>query len=108
MSAQLQKVLSQASDDFQIAKRIFEINPTHALVQRLAGLSANSQHDAFIKSCGQQLFTNALMIEGVVPDAHDATDRMMGFMEELASSRSPIEGAGANSRGRSSTLGFPA
>lgn len=93
MSAQLQKVLSQASDDFQMAKRIFEINPKHALVQRLAGLSANSQHDDFIKSCGQQLFTNALMIEGVVPDAHDATDRMLGFMEELASSRSPIEGA---------------
>ena len=93
MSAQLQKVLSQASDDFQMAKRIFEINPKHALVQRLAGLSANSQHDEFIKSCGQQLFTNALMIEGVIPDAHDATDRMMGFMEELASSRSPIAGA---------------
>ena len=93
MSAQLQKVLSQASDEFQMAKRIFEINPKHALVQRLAGLSANSQHDDFIKSCGQQLFTNALMIEGVVPDAHDATDRMMGFMEELASSRSPIAGA---------------
>ena len=93
MSAQLQKVLSQASDEFQIAKRIFEINPKHALVQRLAGLSANSQHDAFIKSCGQQLFTNALMIEGVVPDAHDATDRMMSFMEELASNRSPIDGA---------------
>ena len=93
MSAQLQKVLSQASDEFQMAKRIFEINPKHALVQRLAGLSANSQHDEFIKSCGQQLFTNALMIEGVVPDAHDATDRMMGFMEELASSRSPIAGA---------------
>ena len=93
MSAQLQKVLSQASDEFQIAKRIFEINPKHALVQRLAGLSANSQHDAFIKSCGQQLFTNALMIEGVVPDAHDASDRMMSFMEELASNRSPIDGA---------------
>ncbi|MBI1314862.1 molecular chaperone HtpG [bacterium] len=92
MSAQLQKVLSQASDEFQMAKRIFEINPKHALVQRLAALSANSQHDEFIKSCGQQLFTNALMIEGVVPDAHDATDRMMGFMEELASSRSPIAG----------------
>jgi len=93
MSAQLQKVLSQASDDFQMAKRILEINPKHALIQRLAGLSANSQHEAFIKSCGEQLFTNALMIEGVVPDAHDATDRMMGFMEELASSRSPIAGA---------------
>ena len=90
MSAQLQKVLSQASDDFQLTKRIFEINPKHALVQRLASLSANSQHDEFVKSCGQQLFTNALMIEGVVPDAHDATERMMGFMEELAGSRSPI------------------
>ncbi|MHC4876474.1 MAG: molecular chaperone HtpG [Planctomycetota bacterium] len=93
MSAQLQKVLSQASDDFQMTKRIFEINPQHALVQRLAALSANSDNDAFVKTCGQQLFTNALMIEGVVPDAHDATDRMLGFMEELASGRSAIAGA---------------
>ena len=32
MSAQLQKVMSRASDDFQLSKRILEINPKHPLV----------------------------------------------------------------------------
>ena len=92
-SAQLQKVLAQSSDEFSGVKRLFELNPTHPLVTRLCELSANSEHDAFIKSCGSQLFTNAMLMEGLVPDVHSTTDRITGFMEELAGSRSPIAGA---------------
>lgn len=92
-SAQLQKVLAQASDEFTGVKRVFELNPTHPLVTRLCDLSANSEHDAFVKQCGSQLFTNAMLMEGLVPDVHSTTDRITGFMEELAASRSPIAGA---------------
>jgi molecular chaperone HtpG len=93
MSAQLQKVLSRATEEFQLTKRILEINPSHPLVQHLAGLSANEEHTAFIKTCGQQFFANAMLAEGVVPDPHETSERMMGFMEELAQQRSPIAGA---------------
>lgn len=93
MSAQLQKVLSRASDDFQLTKRILEINPSHPLVRHLAGLSANDEHAEFIKTCGQQFFANAMLADGVVPDPHETSERMMGFMEELAQKRSPIVGA---------------
>lgn len=93
MSAQLQKVLSRATDDFQLTKRILEVNPTHPLVKHLSDLSANDEHAAFIKSCGQQFFANAMLAEGVVPDPHETSERMMGFMEELAQQRSPIVGA---------------
>jgi molecular chaperone HtpG len=92
-SAQLQKVLAQTSDEFSGVKRLFELNPTHPLVTRLCELSANSEHDAFVKQCGSQLFTNAMLMEGLVPDVHSATDRITGFMEELAGTRSPITGA---------------
>lgn len=92
-SAQLQKILAQASDEFSGVKRQFELNPRHPLVKRLCELSANSEHDGFIKSCGSQLFTNAMLMEGLVPDVHSATDRITGFMQELAGSRSPIAGA---------------
>jgi molecular chaperone HtpG len=92
-SAQLQKVLAQASDEFTGFKRVFELNPTHPLLARLCELSANSEHDAFVKSCGSQLFTNAMLMEGLVPDVHSTTDRITGFMEELAGARSPIVGA---------------
>ena len=93
MSAQLEKVLSAGADEFQASKRIFEVNPSHPLVQRLATLSANSDQDEFVRNCGIQLFTNAQLQEGVVPDAHDVADRMLGFMQELAGHRSPVAGA---------------
>jgi molecular chaperone HtpG len=93
MSAQLQKVMSRASDEFQLSKRILEINPNHPLVEHLASLSANDEHSAFIKTCGQQFFANAMLAEGVVPDPHETSQRMMGFMQELAQQRSPIAGA---------------
>lgn len=92
-SAQLQKVLAQASDEFPGFKRVFELNPTHPLVARLCELSGNGDHEAFIKSCGSQLFTNAMLMEGLVPDVHSTTDRITRFMEELAGTRSPIAGA---------------
>ena len=93
LSAQLQKVLSQGSEEFRASKRIFEVNPSHSLVVRLAALSANSDHDEFVRSCGSQMFTNAQLMEGVVPDAHEASERMLGFMQEVASHRSPIAGS---------------
>ena len=92
-SAKLQKVLAQTSDEFSGVKRLFELNPAHPLVTRLCDLSANAEHDAFIKTCGTQLFTNAMLMEGLVPDVHSTTDRITDFMEELAGSRSPIAGA---------------
>lgn len=92
LSAQLQKVLSQASDDFQISRKIFEVNPGHALVGRLCELSGNAEHDEFIRTCGLQLFSNCLLIEGGVADSHESTDRILSFMSELAGSRSPIVG----------------
>jgi molecular chaperone HtpG len=93
LSAQLQKVLSQSSDEFRASKRIFEVNPSHSLITRLVALATNADHDEFVRGCCLQLFTNAQLMEGVVPDAHDASERMLGFMQEVANHRSPIAGA---------------
>jgi len=92
-SAQLQKILSQTSEDFSGVKRIFQLNPHHPLVLRLCELSPNSDHDAFIQTCGSQLFANAMLMEGLLPDIHSTADRITGFMQELAGSRSPVTGA---------------
>lgn len=93
MSAQLQKVLSRASDEFELSKRILEVNASHPLVQRLSTLSANEEHSEFIKTCGQQFFANAMLAEGVVASPHETSERVLGFMEQLAQQRSPIAGA---------------
>lgn len=90
MSSQLQKILSQSMKDYTVSKRILEINPHAPLVVRLCELSANSDNDEFIRDCGRQLFADALIIDGVVPDAEETAARSLRFMEELSRSKSAI------------------
>ena len=90
MSNQLQKVLSHTMKDFEAPKRIMEVNPHASLVERLCELSNNSDNDDFIRDCGRQLFADALILDGIIPDVEDTTARSMRFMEELARSKSSI------------------
>ncbi len=90
VSAQLQRVIQMTNQDYEMSKRIFEINPRAALIKRLCDLSANPDHNQFVKDCGLQLFSNALLLEGMAPDTEELVDRIKGFMEELATKRSPI------------------
>jgi len=90
MSSQLQKVLSQTMKGYEAPKRVMELNPHAALVARLCELSANSDNDEFIRDCGRQLYANALILDGLVPDVEETTARSLRFMEELSRSRSAI------------------
>jgi molecular chaperone HtpG len=90
MSSQLQKILSHTMQAFETPKRIMEVNPHAPLVMRLCELSANPQNDEFIRDCGRQLHSNALILDGLIPDVEDSTSRSLRFMEELSRSRSAI------------------
>lgn len=90
MSSRLQQVLGQTMRDFEQTKRVMEVNPHAALVERLCELSANGDNDEFIRDCGRQLFANAQILDGLVPDVEDTTSRSLRFMEELARSKSAI------------------
>ena len=90
MSTQMQRLMKMANKDFHESARILEINPRAALIRRLCRLTANPQHEAFIKQCGLQLWSNALILEGVTPEAEDLVARMQSFMDEAAEKRSPL------------------
>ncbi len=89
-STQMQRLMKLANKDFPEQARILEINPSSPLIRRLCRLSANSQHDAFIKQCGLQLWSNAMILEGITPDPEDLVARMQAFMDEAAEKRSPL------------------
>ena len=90
ISSQLQNVLRQTMKDFEAPKRVLELNAQSALIGRLCELSANSENDEFIRECGRQLFANAQVLDGVVPDIEESTRRTLRFMEELAAKRTVI------------------
>ncbi len=90
LSIQMQRLLKQANKDFAIAPRILEINPSAPLIRRLRALSANPDHDDFLRQCALQLWSNALLIEGTVAEPEAIVARNQSFMEEAAEKRSPI------------------
>jgi molecular chaperone HtpG len=89
-STQMQRLMKLANKDFPETSRILEINPSSPLIRRLCRLSANAEHDAFIKQCGIQLWSNALILDGITPDPEDLVTRIQGFMDEAAEKRSPL------------------
>jgi molecular chaperone HtpG len=89
-STQMQRLLKMANKDFPETSRILEVNPSAPLIRRLCNLSANAEHEAFIKQCALQLWTNAMILEGVTPDPEDLVSRVQSFMAEAAEKRSPL------------------
>jgi molecular chaperone HtpG len=90
MSAQMQKIMQMAGRDLSESKRIFEVNPHSPLIRRLSDLTANADHDNFIRECARQLHANTLLLEGMAPDTEGMVGRIHQFMTELAQKRSPI------------------
>ncbi|MCR9198947.1 MAG: molecular chaperone HtpG [Planctomycetaceae bacterium] len=89
-STTMQKVLQTNVPDFEMSKMILELNPSASLIARLCELSVNSDNDAFVKTCGQQLYSNAMIMAGLAPNGSEMADRVQGFMMELAKDRSSI------------------
>ncbi len=90
MSTQMQKLMKMADKDFQLSKRVLEVNPKSNLIRQLAKLSANPDHAGFIKECAEQLFDNAQILDGIFPEPQSLVQRMQHFLEEAAGKRSPI------------------
>lgn len=87
LSTQLQKVLKMNHQEFEMSKRALEVNPTHPLILRLTSLATDEGQSGFVKECGQQLFANAMILEGLPPEPEDLVTRMERFMAELAQAK---------------------
>ncbi|WP_422926349.1 molecular chaperone HtpG [Singulisphaera sp. PoT] len=90
LSSQMQRLLKMANQEFPSSGKILEINPSAPLIRRLSLLSANADNDAFIKMCALQLWSNAMLLEGSLPEPEELVARNQTFMEEAAEKRSSI------------------
>jgi molecular chaperone HtpG len=90
LSTQMQRILSLANKDLPAQSRILEINPHSSLIRRLATLSSNHDHDEFIKQCALQLWSNAMILEGTLPEPETLVVRVQSLLEQAAEAKSPI------------------
>ncbi len=87
MSTTMQRILRMNTPEFEMQKMILELNPTAALVQRLAALAASSTGLDFVRQCALQLHANAMLQAGLAPDGNEMATRLQDFMLQLASGK---------------------
>lgn len=90
MSTTMQKVLQVNTPDFELSKMILEVNPQAPLVERLCEIAINDDNAEFVKTCGLQLHSDAMIMAGLAPDGNQMAHRVQTFMLELAKQRSSI------------------
>ena len=63
----MEKTFAAMNNPFMKALRILEINPNHELFKKLSGLHALGKDSAEFKDFCNLLYTQALLIEGIMP-----------------------------------------
>jgi len=78
MGQEMQRVYRLVERDYEIPKKVLELNPAHPLLGRLSELSAEESLNADII---EQIYESALLIEGLHPDPAGMLPRIQALME---------------------------
>jgi len=76
--ARVRRLLDQA---FETPKKLLEINRGHPLIKSLAQLVADRPDEAIIDLSIEQLYENALLVEGIHPNPANMVGRIQALIE---------------------------
>jgi molecular chaperone HtpG len=76
----MQRVKRLLGQDYEIPKKIMEINRGHQLIADMATLAQNKQNDALLDASIQQLYESALLLEGLLPNPAEMVPRIQQLM----------------------------
>jgi len=88
-SSDLQRVYRYLEQDYQVPKKVFEVNRHHSLIQDLGRLIDYEPSNDLINLTIEQLFENALIIDGLHPNPSSILPRVQKIME-LAVHSTPV------------------
>ena len=78
LNPELQRVYRYLGKDYELPKKILELNPAHAILKNLLKLEAGSALQTIII---EQIYDSALMIEGLHPDPSSMVPRLQQIIE---------------------------
>jgi molecular chaperone HtpG len=78
LNQEMQRVYRLLNREFEVPKKVLEINPRHPIMVRLNTLAADSPLNALIT---EQVYEDALLIEGLHPDPASMIARIQKLME---------------------------
>lgn len=89
---EMQRVYRILNKEYQVPKKILEINRRHPIIRNLAHLVAETPDDPVIDLTVEQLYENQLLIEGLHPNPASMTARLQELMEAATARRPPAPG----------------
>ena len=79
MGQEMQRVYRLVDRDYEIPKKVLELNPRHPVINRLNELSKD---DEIGETIIEQIYESALLIEGLHPDPASMLPRIQTLMEK--------------------------
>ncbi len=87
VNTSMQRVQRLLGKDYQIPKKILEINRNSDFIRNLAARRSANADDPLLKLLIEQLFANALVTEGIHPNPAEMIPRLQQVMEAAAELR---------------------
>jgi molecular chaperone HtpG len=75
---ELQRVYKYLGKEYEIPKKVLELNPTHTILKNLLKLESGSELQNIII---EQIYDSALLVEGLHPDPSSIAARVQQIME---------------------------
>lgn len=77
----VQRVYRMLEQDFEVPKKILEINRRHPLIRNLAAMIAADPNEPVINEVVEQLYENALLVDGIHPNPANMVTRIHKLLE---------------------------
>ena len=81
-SVQMEKIMKMVNKDYQLGKRVLEINPGHALIKKMVALHKQDPALPLLKTLALQLLDNMKLREGILSDTEASIARIQQIMLE--------------------------
>ncbi len=83
-SVQMEKIMKMVNKDYQLGKRVFEINPENSLIKKMVALHKQDPAMPLLKTLALQLLDNMKLREGILSDTEATIARIQQIMFEAA------------------------
>ena len=82
LNPELQRVYKFIGNEYEVPKKVLELNPSHVILKKLIGIKTESELQTLII---EQIYDSALLIEGLHPDPSSMAPRIQEIIEAALS-----------------------
>ena len=78
LNPEMQRVYKYLGQEYEVPKKILELNPSHAILKNMVGMDTDSELQTMII---EQIYDSALLVEGLHPDPSSMAPRIQQIIE---------------------------